>query len=492
MLDAASHDGGASLLTQASVLLLLTLAMWWIYFDDIAGSNIRGDRFTPILWWLGHLPLQLGITMSGVGIKKAATLDLGDPFGAKYRWLLCGALGLVLLATALIDSVTERRQAELSDRARVGMRSFSGIFMLLLIPAGAGMSGTLLVVLVTALMVVQVLFDLMMAPFEDTPEHQLGARSLADRARDGANVAAGSWKQQAIGKTVRRGTPAALRHDLYFYLMDGGWPRLLAGFTTAFLMVNALFASLYMLDPSSVQPASPVGFADAFFFSVQTMSTIGYGVLSPGSLYGDVLVVIEAAVGMLGVALATGLVFAKVSRPESKILFSDNVVIHQRHGVRTLVLRAGNVRGNEIVDATAHLTAVIEDFTPEGDHMRKLIDVPLVRQRTPLFAISWSIMHRLDEESLLAHIDWNDDSLEAGADRYADGARRHLRSDRLCQTHLGSPRDSQRAGVRRHIERSAGRPDDGRLRPLSRHEREHVEAGAVARHEIPSPAVSSP
>jgi inward rectifier potassium channel len=410
VLDAASHAGGASLLAQASVLLLLTLTMWWIYFDDIAGSNIRGERFTPILWWLGHLPLQLGITMSGVGIKKAATLDLAEPFGAKYRWLLCGALALVLLATALIDSVTERRQAELSDRARVGMRTFSGVFMLLLIPAGAGMSGTMLVVVVTSLMVVQVLFDLMMAPFEDTPEHHLGAVSLADRARDPAASAGTLKKRPAISDAVRRGTPSALRHDLYFYLMDGGWPRLLAGFATAFLMLNGLFASLYMLDPTSVRPSDALSFAQAFFFSVQTMSTIGYGVLSPGSLYGDVLVVIEAAVGMLSVALATGLVFAKVSRPESKILFSDKVVIHKRHGIPTLVLRAGNVRGNEIVDATAHLSAVIEEFTPEGDHMRKLIELPLIRQRTPLFVLSWSVMHQLDDNSPLAGIDWHDDS----------------------------------------------------------------------------------
>ena len=406
VLDAAS-EGGAAPLLNASVLLLITLSIWWIYFDDIAGSEIRGKRLTPILWWLGHLPLQLGITAAGVGIKKASTLEMSQAFPEKYRWLLCGALAMVLLATAMIDSVTERRQAELSDRARVGMRSFSGLLMQLLAPAGGGMAGSTFILLVTALLVAQVIFDLMMAPLEDTPMHELGATSTAVGARERIETGQAARLLRPVEDTVRRGTPSALRQDLYFYFMNGGWSRLLVGFAFAYVALNLLFAGLYVLDPQSVRPHDPLGFADAFFFSIQTMSTIGYGVMSPANQYGDMLVTIEAAVGILGAALATGLVFAKVSRPQANVLWSDCMVIHERNGVPTVVFRVGNIRGNEIVDATVRLTALLEEMTPEGHHMRRMIDLDLVRPSSPLFMLSWTVMHEITEASPLAGVDWS-------------------------------------------------------------------------------------
>ncbi len=412
VLDAAvESDSGMSLLAQASVLLVLTFSIWWTYFDDIAGSKIRSQPLAQTIWWLGHLPLQLAITSTGVGIKKAATLDLSVTAGSSYRWLLCGSLSLVLFAVAAIDSVTERRQAELSDRARIGMRFGSAVLMLLLAPAGAGMSGRLFLVLVTALLVAQVVFDMMMAPFEDTPMHQMGAVSLAERARlRRAGEAPDSSRRRDVSEAVRRGTPSALRQDLYFYFMQGGWFRVFGAFAFVYLMFNVFFAALYRLRPDSIAPLEDTSFAEAFFFSVQTFSTIGYGVLNPATDYGNLIVTIEAATGLLTVAVFTGLIFAKVSHPEAKVLFSHNVLITKRHGVRTLLFRVGNVRGNEIAEASMYLTALVDEITPEGDHTRLLVELPLVRNRSPMFVLTWTVMHRLDENSPLADVDWHDEA----------------------------------------------------------------------------------
>src|SRR5204863_5124610 len=93
-------------------------------------------------------------------------------------------------------------------------------------------------------------------------------------------------------------------------------------------------------------------FADAFYFSVQTFSTIGFGVLTPATPYGNLVVTAEAAVGLLGAALATGLMFAKATRPRSSALFSRVAIITRHDGIPTLIFRVGNARGNDVVDAT--------------------------------------------------------------------------------------------------------------------------------------------
>ena len=124
----SAGDNLLPMILQASLLLVLTCSIWWIYFDDVAGSEIRGERFTPIIWLYAHLPLQIGITATGVAIKKAVLIDdLMKPMKEEYRYLFSGTLALTVLSVALIDSVTERKQAELSDKARVAVRVFAGV-----------------------------------------------------------------------------------------------------------------------------------------------------------------------------------------------------------------------------------------------------------------------------------------------------------------------------------------------------------------------------
>ncbi len=410
-----SFLSGSELATQldyvlkGSLGLLLTCTVWWIYFDDVAGSHLKKHRGAFPVWLYGHLPLAVAVTGVGVAVKKAIKFDFSLPAPDGYRWLLAGTLFLTLLSVAIIDSVTARREAQLSDRARVNVRFASAFVVLLLGQVGSQMSAGTFMALVTAAMVAQVLFDMMMAPME-AAEHRGDepvpiaelARLKARRAREAAKTRPGD-----PATAVRKGAPAELRRDLYFFFLEGSWTRLLLSLIFVYIILNVVFAGLYLLEPGSISGNTTDSFAEAFFFSVQTMSTIGYGGLSPATDYGDLIVTIEAAVGLLGVALATGMIFAKVSRPQSSVLFSDKMVLTTRHGQRNLMLRAGNARGNEVVDASVTLTVLKEEISPEGHHLRRMHDMKLMRDRTPMFSMSWSIIHEIDADSPLADVDWD-------------------------------------------------------------------------------------
>ena len=209
-----------------------------------------------------------------------------------------------------------------------------------------------------------------------------------------------------ISEAVRKGAPSQLRRDLYVFFLEGGWLRLIGSLAFFYIMSNVVFAGLYMMEPGCISDGRPQSFADAFFFSVQTMSTIGYGAMSPASTYGDLIVTVEAAMGLLGVAIATGVMFAKLARPTAGALFANTMVLHDRDGVRTLSFRVGNARGIEIVDAVMAVSVLKDVLTKEGHHLRQLYDLKLVRSRTPIFVLSWLVMHEIDADSPLADVDW--------------------------------------------------------------------------------------
>jgi inward rectifier potassium channel len=209
-----------------------------------------------------------------------------------------------------------------------------------------------------------------------------------------------------VRDAVRKGVPASARRDLYFYLMEGSWPRVFVAFAFVFLAANVFFAALYVLEPGSIANARPQSFADAFYFSVQTMGTIGYGTLSPGSDYANGIVTVQAGTTIIGMAIVTGLVFAKASRPKATVLFSSVMVLTTLHGKRALMFRAGNGKGNEIVDATMSVVAMRDEISPEGHHTRRLLDMNLRRARSPMFILSWLAVHEIDEQSPIADVDW--------------------------------------------------------------------------------------
>jgi inward rectifier potassium channel len=408
-------DGGGDLggLFQASFTLLITCCLWWIYFDDVAGSKLRKGPLVGLLWLFGHLPLQIAVTGVGVAVKKAATFDFAAVAPEPYRWLLAGTLAMGMISVALLDSVTERQQAELSDAWRVRARIVSAVLLLILPAAGSGMTAGVFVALVTAVCVAQVVFDMMMAPLEALPEHT-HLPLVADLAREKANreaagVPTAPHARARIGEAVRKGAPSELRSDAYIYFMTGPWSRFLIALVFCYLALNVFFAGLFLLQPGCISAARADSFADAFFFSVQTLATIGYGAMSPATEYGHLVVTLEAAVGMLFIALATGLTFAKVSRPKASVLFSRPLVVTPFHGVPTLILRLGNARGNEIVDASLSVTALIEEISPEGHHMRRMHDLTLTRARSPLFTLTWVAMHPIDDKSPLHGCDFRSD-----------------------------------------------------------------------------------
>ncbi|MGH6969022.1 MAG: ion channel, partial [Stellaceae bacterium] len=145
------------------------------------------------------------------------------------------------------------------------------------------------------------------------------------------------------------------RTDIYHSLLTVPWRGFFALLAGAYGLFNVVFALLYLLQGGSVANAKPHSFADAFFFSVQTMATIGYGDMHPATLYANILVTIEVLLGLTGFALATGLIFARFSRPTARVIFSDVAVISRYDGVPTLMFRAANQRRNRILEASVNL-----------------------------------------------------------------------------------------------------------------------------------------
>jgi inward rectifier potassium channel len=186
--------------------------------------------------------------------------------------------------------------------------------------------------------------------------------------------------------------------DLYHFLLTETWPTLLAGVVLFFLAINMVFALIYMID-RGIDHARPGSFADAFFFSVQTMATIGYGVMSPHSLVANILVTVEALTGLLGIAMVTGLVFAKFSRPTARIRFSRYAIVSNRDGIPSLQFRMANLRANRIVDVSARVVFARQERTIEGEEMRRFYDLKLQRDRNSLFIYSWTVIHPLAEDS---------------------------------------------------------------------------------------------
>lgn len=205
--------------------------------------------------------------------------------------------------------------------------------------------------------------------------------------------------------------------DLYHLLMVASWSRLLLTIAGVYLSINVIFGALFLLGgDDAITGARPGSFLDAFFFSVQTFSTIGYGVMAPKGAYASAVVTVEAFVGLLTVAMATGLMFSKFSRPTARVLFSSRMTIGARNGRTTLSLRMANERGNDIIEASFRVTVLKPEMSAEGEKIRRLHDVALVRSETPMFSISFQGFHVIDETSPL--FGETPESLQEGAMRF--------------------------------------------------------------------------
>jgi inward rectifier potassium channel len=202
-------------------------------------------------------------------------------------------------------------------------------------------------------------------------------------------------------EVITQGIARAVLQDLYHYFMTVSWLQLFGTFALFFLSFDLTFGLLYDLVPGCIANLNPPGFAGAFFFSVETLATVGYGDMHPVNFYGHTVAMFEIFVGLMSLALITGIMFARFSRPKARFLFARNAVVRPLDGKRTLMFRAANERQNVVQEATARLRMLRDEVTVEGYRMRRVTDLPLVRSEHPIFALGWNIMHVIDEASPL-------------------------------------------------------------------------------------------
>ncbi|HEY3233428.1 MAG TPA: ion channel [Polyangiaceae bacterium] len=200
---------------------------------------------------------------------------------------------------------------------------------------------------------------------------------------------------------VRRiGLKRSVAQDLYHFLRTSRWTVLILCIAAVFVVANVIFAGLYLLGGDSIANARHGSFEDAFFFSVQTMATIGYGSMTPKNTYANLIATLEAVSGLLLTAVSTGVLFGKFASPQPRVAFSRQALISEADGVPTVMFRIANERANHlIVEARINVTYAYDERDSHGSINRRLIDLPLRRSTTPLFALSWTVFHPIDDKS---------------------------------------------------------------------------------------------
>jgi inward rectifier potassium channel len=189
--------------------------------------------------------------------------------------------------------------------------------------------------------------------------------------------------------------------DAYHLVLTLSWSQFALFLFCAYVVANFLFAVLYLFGPNSIGEMSPGSFFDAFFFSVETLATVGYGHMYPVSFYGHVVVMLEIMVGMFGLAVITGVIFVRFSRPTARIQFSKGLVISPFDGVPTLMLRVANLRHQAMVEAHFYMILVRTDITVEGEDIRRFIPLKLTFDHLIAFPAALTLRHRIDETSPL-------------------------------------------------------------------------------------------
>jgi inward rectifier potassium channel len=191
-----------------------------------------------------------------------------------------------------------------------------------------------------------------------------------------------------------------LAKDAYHFLRRATWTRLTIASFAVFLALNLFFAAILWIGDAKILEAGP-SFWDRFFFRVQTLATVGYGHMAPGDSLSNVVVTVESFVGVFYTALLTGVVFGKFATPSAKVLFAERAVIADEGGKPSLMFRCANARSTALVDATIRVAWTREETSAEGEVSRRIYDLPLRRSNSPVFALSWTVYHEIDEASPL-------------------------------------------------------------------------------------------
>lgn len=205
-------------------------------------------------------------------------------------------------------------------------------------------------------------------------------------------------------RAVKHGVPWG-PGDFYYELMEMGWARFVAIVTAVFVTVNAAFGTVYALLPAgTIDHMRPGSVADGFFFSVETLATVGYGNMAPATPAGHSVAVVEILTGLFLTAALTGLIFQRFARPRDSLMFSDRLVVARIGDRRLAMIRLAGTRARPLADVGASM-ALLERITlPTGRSYAQQTDLPLRNSRNMMMALAWTLVHVIDDASPLARV----------------------------------------------------------------------------------------
>ena len=203
----------------------------------------------------------------------------------------------------------------------------------------------------------------------------------------------------------RKGLPFFKPHEAYNLLIHMSWSRFWFIIVSAYLLINVTFAMIYyslgIANLSGADGKTPLDqFFDAFFFSAQTISTVGYGHLSPSGFATSIVAALESMMGLLAFALATGLLYGRFSRPSAKIVYSKRILVAPYKDGEAFMFRLANLRNNQLIEIEIILLLTI-NVTEQGKTIRRFIPLDLERKKISLLTLSWTVVHPLNEDSPL-------------------------------------------------------------------------------------------
>ena len=189
--------------------------------------------------------------------------------------------------------------------------------------------------------------------------------------------------------------------DTYHWILSLSWPRFVAFLLAVYFTINLIFATAYALGGPCIGEMTPGSFPAAFFFSIETLATVGYGHMYPATAYGHIVTTIEIIVGMFWVAVITGLIFVRFARPTARILFSNSVVIAPFDGRLSLMFRVANLRHTSMVEAEFRIIYSRDERIREGQDIRRFYELKVYPARMISFPAALIIRHTIDEQSPL-------------------------------------------------------------------------------------------
>lgn len=203
----------------------------------------------------------------------------------------------------------------------------------------------------------------------------------------------------------REGLPFFRSYELYHKLISMSWTKFLLLVVSGYVLVNILFAFIYLgigiEHLTGIEKSSLLhNFGEAFFFSSQSITTVGYGRIAPLGASASAVAAVESMIGLLGFALVTGLLYGRFSRPQAKILYSNNAIVAPYKNSTGFMFRIANKRDNLLIEAEAQLLVALK-IEKDGKFSRVFKPLSLELNKINFFNLSWTVVHPINEESPL-------------------------------------------------------------------------------------------